>query len=148
MINIDELIKQSIKERNNVKTKVYRNIKAEIIKFRTAKNIFSKVYDDAAETQLLKKLKSQYDESIEAFVRGHRDDLADSERQEVEVINSLLPTPVEANLIESKLVEILKEDNLEKIEKQYMGFYIKRLKSLYPANDGAEISNIVKKFLV
>lgn len=146
MINIDELIKQSIKEQNNVKTKVYRNIKAEILKFKTAKNF--KVYDDAAETQLLKKLKSQYDESIEAFVRGHRDDLADSERQEVEVINSLLPTPVEANLIESKLVEILKEDNLEKIEKQYMGFYIKRLKSLYPANDGAEISNIVKKFLV
>lgn len=146
MINIDELIKQSIKEQNNVKTKVYRNIKAEILKFKTAKNF--KVYDDAAETQLLKKLKNQYDESIEAFVRGHRDDLADSERQEVEVINSLLPTPVEANLIESKLVEILKEDNLEKIEKQYMGFYIKKLKSLYPANDGAEISNIVKKFLV
>ena len=116
MINIDELIKQSIKEQNNVKTKVYRNIKAEILKFKTAKNF--KVYDDAAETQLLKKLKSQYDESIEAFVRGHRDDLADSERQEVEVINSLLPTPVEANLVESKLVEILKEDNLEKIEKQ------------------------------
>lgn len=146
MINIDELIKQSIKEQNNVKTKVYRNIKAEILKFKTAKNF--KVYDDAAETQLLKKLKSQYDESIEAFVRGHRDDLADSERQEVEVINSLLPTPVEANLVESKLVEILKEDNLEKIEKQYMGFYIKKLKSLYPVNDGAEISNIVKKFLV
>lgn len=146
MINIDELIKQSIKEQNNVKTKVYRNIKAEILKFKTAKNF--KVYDDAAEIQLLKKLKSQYDESIEAFVRGHRNDLADSERQEVEVINSLLPTPVEANLIESKLVEILKEDNLEKIEKQYMGFYIKKLKSLYPANDGAEISNIVKKFLV
>lgn len=146
MINIDELIKQSIKEQNNVKTKVYRNIKAEILKFKTAKNF--KVYDDAAEIQLLKKLKSQYDESIEAFVRGHRDDLADSERQEVEVINSLLPTPVEANLIESKLVEILKEDNLEKIEKQYMGFYIKKLKSLYPVNDGAEISNIVKKFLI
>ena len=146
MINIDELIKQSIKEQNNVKTKVYRNIKAEILKFKTAKNF--KVYDDATEIQLLKKLKSQYDESIEAFVRGHRDDLADSERQEVEVINSLLPTPVEANLIESKLVEILKEDNLEKIEKQYMGFYIKKLKSLYPVNDGAEISNIVKKFLV
>ena len=146
MINIDELIKQSIKEQNNVKTKVYRNIKAEILKFKTAKNF--KVYDDAAEIQLLKKLKSQYDESIEAFVRGHRDDLADSERQEVEVINSLLPTPVEANLIELKLVEILKEDNLEKIEKQYMGFYIKKLKNLYPVNDGAEISNIVKKFLV
>ena len=146
MINIDELIKQSIKEQNNVKTKVYRNIKAEILKFKTAKNF--KVYNDAAETQLLKKLKSQYDESIEAFVKGHRDDLADSERQEVEVINSLLPTPVEANLIELKLVEILKEDNLEKIEKQYMGFYIKKLKSLYPVNDGAEISNIVKKFLV
>lgn len=146
MINIDELIKQAIKDKDNIKTKVYRNIKAEILKFKTAKNC--KVYDDTAEIQLLKKLKSQYDESIEAFIRGHRDDLADSERQEVEVISSLLPKAVEANLVESKLVEMLKGDNLEKIEKQYMGYYIKQLKSMYPVNDGAEISNIVKKFLV
>lgn len=146
MINIDDLIKQAIKDKDTIKTKVYRNIKAEILKFKTAKNC--KVYDDTAEIQLLKKLKSQYDESIDAFVRGHRDDLADSERQEVEVINSLLPKAVEANLVESKLVEMLKGDNLEKIEKQYMGYYIKQLKSMYPVNDGAEISNIVKKFLV
>jgi uncharacterized protein YqeY len=146
MINIDELIKQAIKDKDTIKTKVYRNIKAEILKFKTAKNC--KVYDDTSEIQLLKKLKSQYDESIDAFVRGHRDDLADSERQEVEVISSLLPKAVEVNLIESKLVEMLRCDNLEKIEKQYMGYYIKQLKSMYPANDGAEISNIVKKFLV
>lgn len=146
MINIDDLIKQAIKDKDAVKTKVYRNIKAEILKFKTAKNC--KVYDDTAEIQLLKKLKSQYDESIDAFVRGHRDDLADSERQEVEIINSLLPKAVEVNLMESKLVEMLRGDNLEKIEKQYMGYYIKQLKNMYPANDGAEISNIVKKFLV
>lgn len=146
MINIDELIKQAIKDKDTIKTKVYRNIKAEILKFKTAKNC--KVYDDTAEIQLLKKLKSQYDESIDAFVRGHRDDLADSERQEVEVISSLLPKAVEVNLIESKLVEMLSGDNLEKIEKQYMGYYIKQLKNMYPTNDGAEISNIVKKFLV
>lgn len=146
MINIDELIKQAIKDKDTIKTKVYRNIKAEILKFKTAKNC--KVYDDTSEIQLLKKLKSQYDESIDAFVRGHRDDLADSERQEVEVISSLLPKAVEVNLMESKLVEMLRGDNLEKIEKQHMGYYIKQLKNMYPANDGAEISNIVKKFLV
>ena len=47
MINIDELIKQAIKDKDAVKTKVYRNIKAEILKFKTAKNC--KVYDDTAE---------------------------------------------------------------------------------------------------
>ena len=55
MINIDELISQAIKEKDHTKTKVYRNIKAEILKYKTSKN--AKPYDEAAEISILKKIQ-------------------------------------------------------------------------------------------
>jgi uncharacterized protein YqeY len=146
MINIDELISQSIKEKDNTKTKVYRNIKAEILKYKTAKN--AKPYDDIAEISILKKMQSQYNESIEAFKTGNRDDLAASEEAEVQILSQLIPKPVELNMIEDELLRILEDDGLENIPKAKMGYFINMLKGLFPYNNGKDISNIVKNYIV
>ena len=47
MLKIDELIKESLKEKKSVELKVYRNLKADIMAFKTQKN--APVYDEAAE---------------------------------------------------------------------------------------------------
>lgn len=146
MINIDELISQAIKEKDNIKTKVYRNIKAEILKYKTSKN--AKPYDEAAEINILKKIQSQYNESIEAFIRGNRDDLAASEKAEVQILNSLIPKPVELNFIEDELLAILEDDGLSNIPKAKMGYFINTLKGLFPYNNGKDISDIVKNYIV
>lgn len=146
MINIDELISQAIKEKDNIKTKVYRNIKAEILKYKTSKN--AKPYDEAAEINILKKIQSQYNESIEAFIRGNRDDLAASEKAEVQILNSLIPKPVELNFIEDELLTILGDDGLSNIPKAKMGYFINTLKGLFPYNNGKDISDIVKNYVV
>lgn len=146
MINIDELISQAIKEKDVIKTKVYRNIKAEILKYKTSKN--AKPYDELAEITLLKKIQSQYNESIEAFRRGHRDDLAASEESEVQILSQLIPKPVELNLIEDELLAILEDDGMENIPKNKMGYFINTLKGLFPYNNGKDISDIVKNYVV
>lgn len=146
MINIDELISQSIKEKDNTKTKVYRNIKAEILKYKTAKN--AKPYDDIAEISILKKMQNQYNESIEAFKIGNRDDLAASEEAEVQILNQLIPKPVELNMIEDELLSILDDNGMENIPKARMGYFINTLKGLFPYNNGKDISNIVKNYIV
>lgn len=146
MINIDELISQSIKEKDNTKTKVYRNIKAEILKYKTAKN--AKPYDDIAEISILKKMQNQYNESIEAFKIGNRYDLAASEEAEVQILNQLIPKPVELNMIEDELLSILDDDGMENIPKARMGYFINTLKGLFPYNNGKDISNIVKNYIV
>jgi uncharacterized protein YqeY len=146
MINIDELISQSIKEKDNIKTKVYRNIKAEILKYKTAKN--AKPYDDIAEISILKRIQSQYNESIEAFRRGNRDDLAASEDSEVQILNQLIPKPVELNVIEDELLSILEDDGMDNIPKSKMGYFINTLKGLFPYNNGKDISDIVKNYVV
>lgn len=39
MIEIDNLIKESLKNKQIVELKAYRNLKAEILKFKTQKNV-------------------------------------------------------------------------------------------------------------
>lgn len=146
MINIDELISQAIKEKDNIKTKVYRNIKAEILKYKTSKN--AKPYNEVAEISILKKIQSQYNESIEAFKRGNRDDLVASEESEVQILNLLIPKPVELNFIEDELLAILEDDGLSNIPKTKMGYFINTLKGLFPYNNGKDISDIVKNYVV
>lgn len=146
MINIDELISQAIKEKDTIKTKVYRNIKAEILKYKTSKN--AKPYDKAAEISILKKIQSQYNESIEAFKKGNRDDLAASEELEVQILNLLIPKPVELHFIEDELLTILEDDELSNIPRAKMGYFINTLKGLFPYNNGKDISDIVKNYVV
>ena len=53
MMNIDLMILQAMKDKQQGKVKTYRAIKSEIQTFKTAKN--AKPYDEAAEITLLKK---------------------------------------------------------------------------------------------
>ena len=53
MINIDLLIKNSMKSRNKTELRAYKNLKAEIQAFKTAKN--AKPYDEASEISIIKK---------------------------------------------------------------------------------------------
>lgn len=54
MINIDELIKNAMKSRNQVELRTFKGLKAKIQEFKTAKN--AKPYDEAAELSIIKKL--------------------------------------------------------------------------------------------
>ena len=54
MINIDELIKDALKSKDADKLKAYRNLKAKIMEYKTAKN--AKPYDNQAEIQIIKKM--------------------------------------------------------------------------------------------
>ena len=53
MIAIDNLIKDSLKNKKTVELKVYRNIKADVIAFKTQKN--APEYNDAQELKIIQK---------------------------------------------------------------------------------------------
>ena len=53
MIDIDLLVKNSMKSRNKTELRAYKNLKAEIQAFKTAKN--AKPYDEVAEISIIKK---------------------------------------------------------------------------------------------
>ena len=142
MLNIDELIKKSLKNKKSVDLKVYRNIKAEIMAFKTQKG--TPVFDETAEINILKKYASKLEDSKNQYSQAGREDLVSECIDELEVLQKLLPEPVKESDIEAYLVHWYENG----IEKKNMGSVIKEVKSQYPGADGKMVSEIVKKHLI
>ena len=155
MINVDDLIKGSMKSRNQTELRAYKNLKAEIQAFKTAKN--AKPYDEAAEISIIRKYCEKLEKSILSFSEAHREDLVAEYSDELEVLRKLLPEPVNEPDIEYIIYNWADEENFMdysgsdlpeiKIPKKEMGRAIKYLKSKFPQADGKVISKIVKKFV-
>lgn len=159
MINIDELIKTSMKSKNQVELRAYKNLKAEIQTFKTAKN--AKPYDEAAEAQLISKMCKKLEDGILGFSEAGREDLVSEYRDELMILKKLLPEPVNESQVCSELSEWCRENHFTQrfqtaigyeehlvIPKKEMGNAIKHLKSKFPQADGKLISNIVKSVTV
>lgn len=161
MLNIDDLVKGSMKSRNQTELRAYKNLKAEIQAFKTAKN--AKPYNEAAEISIIKKYCEKLEKSILSFSEAHRDDLVAEYSGELEVLKKLLPEPVNESDIcsfigsdkeyffqftEEYLDESGKVTRGIQIPKKEMGNAIKFLKEQFPQADGKLISTIVKSVTV
>ncbi len=151
MINIDELIKKALKEGNKVELKVYRNIKSEIMNFKTQKN--APEYTEAVEISIFNKYCKKLEESCQQFFQAERHDLVAECAEEIEIVKRLLPKPV----TEEELSEWIMNTAMDRnwvgtddvstrimIPKKEMGNLIKQVKSAFPTADGKIISEIVK----
>ncbi len=161
MINVDELIKKSMKSGNKTELRAYKNLKAEIQAFKTAKN--AKPYNEAAFIQITRKYCDKLEKAILDFSQAHREDLVIEYRDELEVLKKLLPEPVKKSEIYSFLdndkkyfdqfLETLEDEDggtytKFRIPKKEMGNAIKYLKSQFPQVDGKVISDIIKTFII
>ena len=156
MLNVDDLIKESMKSRNQTELRAYKNLKAEIQKVKTAKN--AKPYTDVTEIQLISKMCKNLEDAILDFSKAHRDDLVADYTSELEVLKKLLPEPVNESQICSFVEEYClnnnfvvnteAQENIIQIPKKEMGKVIKVVKETYPQADGKLISSIVKKYVV
>lgn len=147
MLNISELIKNAMMSKNEVKLRVYRAIKSEILNFKTAKN--ASEYNKQAEINLLKKMCKQRKDSIEQYSKANREDLVQNEQVELEIIESLLPSPKSLYEVELEFLSWWRSKKLqnEKFTKKHMGSAIKYLKDKFPYNEGKDISKLVKELI-
>jgi hypothetical protein len=134
----DEEKKASLK----TKVAVYRLIKAEYLKHKTAKN--ATPLDDAVEVNILRKMAKQREDSIAEYLKAGRQDLVDNETKELNVIKEMLPAEITAEQIETTVKTLI--STIEPIKKN-MGLIIKGVKEVYPTADGKLVSSIVIKFL-
>jgi len=86
---ISSQIKIAMKARDKVRTQSLRNIRAAFIA--GVKESGAERLDDAACQTILRRLAKQRKESIEAYEKGGREDLAAEERAELGVIDAFLP---------------------------------------------------------
>lgn len=153
MLNIDELIKESLKNKKTVELKAYRNLKSEITLAKTAKNAMG--FNEAVLFSIITKYCKKLEDAEKQYSQAGREDLASECRDELEVLRKLLPKPVTASEIYEKLRywaeknHYLNEEIASeiKIPKKEMGVVIKHIKSKLPTADGKMISEIVKENL-
>ena len=151
MLNIDELIKESLKNKKTMDLKVYRILKSDIMAFKTQKN--APVYDEAAELKIIQKYVTKMEDAEKQYSQAGRLDLATECKDELEVLRKLLPEPVK----ESDICDFVQGYAIDKnwvgtddvstrvmIPKKNMGEVIKATKSQFPTADGKIISEIVK----
>lgn len=158
MIDINNLIKTAMKAGDKVSLNAYKNLKAEIQVFKTAKN--AKPYTEAIEIQIVSKMCKKLEDAIENFSKAHREDLISDYTNELDVLKKLLPEPVNESQIYSELLEWCRENHFIQrfqtaigyeehsvIPKKEMGNAIKYIKSKFPQADGKLISQLVKKYI-
>lgn len=146
MLNIDTLIANALKERNEIKTAVYRAIKTAEMNYKTAKN--AKPLDEAAEIQIIKKLVTQREESASIYRENGRPELAEREEAETAYLKELLPPEVSKDdIIAAVLAWAVAESKGETIPKNRMGEAIKAIKAKFPTADGKIVADSVKERL-
>lgn len=111
MAFVDQISKQlmeAMKARDELKVSTLRMIKSALGAQAIQKG--KDVLDDAESIEVLGKMLKQREESIEAFTKGNRPELADKERKEAQILKTYLPTPLsEAELktiVESAVKEL------------------------------------------
>ena len=102
--------------------------------------------DDAKALQIINKMIKQRNDSISQFRDGGRDDLADKEQSEVEVLSKYKPEQLSEEDVEVKVKEAIAEVNASSIAD--MGKVMGILKStLAGTADMGMVSNVVKNEL-
>ena len=147
MIDIERLISEATKNQDIPRRDTYRLIKNEILTFRTQKK--QKVYDEAAEIQLLKDMVSAREKAIEMYKEGKRYDLVQKEEDEIKYIKEFLPKEVSAEEIEDALQKWMSDNGCQgSIPGTRMGEVMKWFKTSMPGAKGQMTSSAVKKYLV
>ena len=144
----DELnnkLKQAMREKNTVALESLRAIKSAILLLQTQSGA-KETLDDSEITKLLQKLVKQRKESASIFREQGRDDLAEPEEAQIEVISQFLPEQLSVSAVEKVIdgfIEKVGATTMKDMGK-VMGMANKQLAG---QADGKLIAEIVKKRL-
>lgn len=122
-----------------------RAIKSAIIIAKTAEGFSGEIKEDD-EIRLLQKLVKQRKDSLEIYEKQHRNDLAEKEKEEIEVIEKFLPKQMNEAELKGIIGKIITETGATSPADmgKVMGIANKRLAG---KADGKTIAGIVKEIL-
>lgn len=141
---ITQALKDAMKSKDQIALEALRAIKSELLLAQTSGA--SVEVSEADEVKLLQKLVKQRRESAAIFVQQNREDLAEPELKQAEVIAQFLPEQLSVEQVENEIKKIISEGNYSGL--QDMGRAIKEANALLAGRaDGKTISEIVKKVL-
>lgn len=135
----------AMKAKDKVALEALRNIKKYFIEAKTAPGAGDELSDDAA-MKILAKLAKQGKDTAALYVEQGRQDLADEELAQVEVISRYLPKQLSAEELEEAVKNII--ENVGATSAKDMGKVMgAATKQLAGKADGKAISALVKQLL-
>jgi len=141
---INDDLKVAMKEKKTIKIETLRMLKAEIKNVSISKKGAS--LEDKDVFQIVSKQIKQHRDSIETFSKGGREDLAEKEKQELEILQSYLPK----QLSKEEVVSIVKQAIVETgaASRSDMGKVMKLvMEKVKGAAEGKLVSQIVAEQL-
>lgn len=109
MINIDELIKDAMHQKNRERLNTLKLIKAEFLKKQTESGRKTKELTDDEQIKILLKMAAQREDSIKQYIEGERKDLADAEKEELEIIKEFIPKQPTDEELADYVTEVIKD---------------------------------------
>ncbi len=142
---INDQLKGAMLARDEKKLRALRAIKAAIILAKTAEGSGGKL-EDAGEIKLLQKLVKQRKDSLEIYQTQNRPDLAQKEKEEIDVIEEFLPAQMDQGALKERISQIIAELGAGSISD--MGKVMaSATKQLAGMADGKTIGAMVKELL-
>ena len=136
-------LKNAMIAKDKERLSAIRNILAKL-KAKEIEN--NKALNKEESLQVLQSMAKQLKDSIEQYINGNRNDLADKESKELDIVKEFLPTPLSQDEIEKIIDETIKECNATSMKDmgKVMGMIISKSKG---RGDGSLISQLVKEKL-
>ncbi len=136
--------KAAMKARNSLKSSLLSLVRADILNQATAKK--KSKLDDAEVVVVLKKQVKQHQDSIEQFTQGGRLEMAEKEKQELEILKVYLPPELSAAEINNLITVVMAETGATNIKD--MGKVMKELTvKIAGKADGKLVSDLVRQKL-
>ena len=144
-LKINTALKEAMKTKNQTALTALRAVKSAILLHKTQKSSAVELSQED-EMKILQKLVKQRKDSADIYIGQGRNDLADPELNEAELIQKFLPKPLSEDEVKGIVKSIIEEIGAVGMKDmgKVMGISTKKLMG---KADGKMISKIVKEFL-
>lgn len=139
-----EDLKNSMKEKNNLRKNVVQMVRAAILQIEKDKGI---EVDDSEILEIIAKEVKTRNDSLVDFEKGGREDLVEQAKQEILILKEYLPKQLTKEELTEKISKIIADLGATSIKD--MGAVMKESKKqIGAAADGKAINEVVKELLV
>lgn len=141
---LKEDLKQAMRARDQIKLSAIRGILSMISAELINKKSSAEIMPDEEVLAIIRKGVKQRKDSIEQFIKGGREDLADTERKEMSILDGYLPTLM--SIDEIRKVARIKKEELNITDKNKMGLLMGTImKELKGKADGNDVKKVVEE---
>ena len=140
--DIKQDLKQAMLEKNDLVRDTIRMFLSEVQRYEIDNK---EEVDDTKALQIINKMIKQRNDSISQFRDGGRDDLANKEQSEVDILSKYKPAQLSEEEVSKKVNEAIEQSGASSM--QDMGKVMGQLKSLAGSADMGLISKLVKEKL-